>query len=188
MALLPIGVTPLGVTPPGVNPPGVVPPGVKLPGVPLPGVMAPGVIDGVMAPEAMGVSSHRDLLFDTEAEGVSSILSSKPLLALGVSAQPEWAGVSPVPRGVSSHRFLLPLGVAPLCPGVIGSLPGVILPADTCMGVSAQCRTVPGVCAEPGVASPDTRPGVSAQLACDGVAGASIRRLGVGAPDSASTA
>ena len=85
-----------------------------------------------------------------------------------------------MPRGVSSHLLRLPLGVAP-CPGVVGSLPGVILPADTCTGVSAQCLTVPGVCAEPGVASPDTRPGVSAHEACEGVAGASILLLGVGA-------
>ena len=94
MALLPTGVTPLGVIPPGVKPLGVAPPGVKFPGVPPPGVIAPGVIDGVIAPAVMGVSSHRDLRLDTDAEGVSSILSSPPLLALGVSAQPECAGVS----------------------------------------------------------------------------------------------
>lgn len=94
MALLPIGVTPLGVRPPGVNPLGVAPPGVKLPGVPPPGVIAPGVIDGVIAPAVIGVSSHRDRRLETEAPGVSSILSSPPLLALGVSAQPECAGVS----------------------------------------------------------------------------------------------
>jgi len=80
--------------PPGVNPPGVAPPGVKLPGVPAPGVPAPGVIDGVMAPPATGVSSHRERLLEAPAPGVSSILSSAPRLALGVSAQPECAGVS----------------------------------------------------------------------------------------------
>ena len=89
IALFPTGVTPLGVIPPGVKPLGVAPPGVKLPGVPPPGVIPPGVMEGVMAPAVIGVSSHLDLRLDTDAEGVSSILSSPPLLALGVSAHPE---------------------------------------------------------------------------------------------------
>jgi len=125
---VPPGVNPAGVNPPGVPPPGVVPPGVDMSGVALPGVLPPGVALGLGV--APGVSSQRLRLFEADGVGVSwmgslSVPTSPPPLSVrGVSAQaPALPGVSPRSVfGVSSHRFLLLLGVAPR-PGVMA--PGV---------------------------------------------------------------
>ena len=67
--------------------------------------------------------------------------------------------------GVSSHRFLLALGV-PWCPGV--SLPGVTAPGVACPGVASHILVLcPGVA--PGVSDPLGRPGVSSHRVFDGV-------------------
>ena len=81
--------------------------------------------------------------------------------------------------GVSSHRFLLALGVAlpgvawpgVTCPGV--AWPGVTWPGVTWPGVASQMRVLavgvaPGVAA-PGVSPPLCLPGVSSQRLIEGV-------------------
>lgn len=128
---------PTGVDPPGVNN------GVAWPGV------ADGVIDGVAIPlmfgviegvAAVGVSSHRERLFDAVAD--SMIRSSALRSAFGVSSQPElWPGVSRSVRGVSSQRFRRVLFS---CAGV--SSDGV---EGTWAGVASHRRAVRGVA--PGV-------------------------------------
>ena len=96
------------------------------------GVAAPLAPLGVMLGVAEGVSSHLDLRpLLAPALGVSDTIFSPGWTERGVSAQPEVA-VSRSVRGVSSHLFLLVLapGVAEAWPGVsppiILSLPGVV--------------------------------------------------------------
>jgi len=75
--------------------------------------------------------------------------------------------------GVSSHLFLLALGVAPW-PGV--SRPGVAAPDDAWPGVTSHCLVLaPGVA--PGVSAPFERPGVSSHRLLEGVPASTVSQL-----------
>ena len=84
--------------------------------------------------------------------------------------------------GVSSHRFLLALGVV-WWPGVPTSLPGVVAPGVKCAGVESHILVLwPGVA--PGVSAPVFLPGVSSQRVLEGVSAESHEVLAFLAPES----